>query len=272
MAQSDDSSASERELSKAEAHDKKVDEDSQPLLSHLIDLRKSILRALLVVLVVFLCLFPFANELHGFISAPLQRFLPGEMIATDVASPFLTPFKLSAWLSIFLSMPVILYYIWRFVAPGLYLREKKFAIPLLVSSVLLFYLGIVFAYYTVFPLVFQFMAATAPENVVWMTDIRAYLDFIIKLVFAFGIVFEIPIAIMLVVMMGISTPKSIAKKRPYIIVGCFFVGMILTPPDVISQVLLAVPAWILFELGLIFARLVVRRREAIEADEVASTD
>jgi len=190
----------------------------------------------------------------------LIEHLPGDvkMIATAVASPFLTPFKLTAYLALFICMPFILHQIWSFVAPGLYLKEKKFALPLLFTSVLLFYLGMLFAYFLVFPLVFSFFAATTPEHVTWMTDINQYLDFVIKLVFAFGVIFEIPIATLLLVMSGFSTPESLGRKRPYIVVGCFFIGMLLTPPDIISQVLLAIPAWMLFELGIFFARIMVK--------------
>ena len=248
---------------KEEEHDKAVDEDEQPLLSHLVELRKRILRALLAIAIAFVPLMLFANDIYRWVASPLMAHLPGgaTMIATEVASPFLTPFKLAAYGALFIAMPFVLHQIWAFVAPGLYLREKKFAAPLLISSIVLFYLGMVFAYFIVFPLVFQFFAATIPDDVTWMTDINAYLSFVIKLVVAFGIVFEIPIATMLVVLAGLSTPKRIARKRPYVVVGCFFIGMLLTPPDVISQILLAIPAWILFELGIAFSRIMVRAEE-----------
>ena len=247
-------------------HDRKVDEDEQPLLSHLVALRKSLLRSVVAVVVIFLSLFYFANDLYALVAAPLIEHLPGDvkMIATAVASPFLTPFKLTAYIALFIAMPFILHQIWSFVAPGLYLREKKFAIPLLLTSVILFYLGMLFAYFLVFPLVFQFFAATTPEHVTWMTDINQYLDFVIKLVFAFGVIFEIPIATLLLVIAGFSTPESLGRKRPYIVVGCFFIGMILTPPDIISQVLLAIPAWILFELGILFSRMVIKKDAEVE--------
>ena len=251
---------------KEEEHDRKVDEDEQPLLTHLVALRKSLLRSVIAVVVVFAGLFYFANDIYELVAAPLIEHLPGDvkMIATAVASPFLTPFKLTAYVSLFIAMPFILHQIWSFVAPGLYLREKKFALPLLFTSILLFYMGMLFAYFLVFPLVFQFFAATTPQHVTWMTDINQYLDFVIKLVFAFGVIFEIPIATMLMVLAGFSTPQSLGRKRPYIVVGCFFIGMILTPPDIISQVLLAIPAWILFELGILFSRLMIKQDSEAE--------
>ena len=202
---------------------------------------------------------------HGaeFIAAPLLAHLPegGTMIATDVASPFLTPFKLAILAAVFLAMPVILHQAWGFIAPGLYLREKHFAIPLLVSSIALFYLGTAFAYYLVFPLVFGFFASVNMEFVTWMTDISPYLDFIVKMFLAFGLAFEIPIATVLLVMTGFASPESMAEKRLYVLVGCFFLGMLLTPPDVISQVLLAIPMWALFELGIFLSRFATRGRE-----------
>jgi sec-independent protein translocase protein TatC len=185
------------------------------------------------------------------------------MIATEVASPFLTPFKLAIFTAIFAGIPYLLHQIWAFVSPGLYLHEKKFAVPLLISSIMLFYAGVAFAYFAVFPLVFQFLAGVTPTGVTMMTDNNRYLDFVLKMFFAFGFAFEIPIATLLLAWSGISSAKAMAAKRPYIIVGCFIVGMLLTPPDVISQLLLAIPAWILFEIGIVFARLVESRREEI---------
>lgn len=249
-----------------QSHDQAVDGAQQPLLAHLADLRRSLLRSLIGLLVAFLALFPFANHLYAIVSAPLRAKLPADMtmIAIDVATPFLTPLKLCAYLALILAMPYILHQLWRFIAPGLYLREKKLAIPLLVSSVLLFYAGILFAYFLVFPLVFNFFQLVMPEGISWMTDINSYLNFVTTMVLAFGLVFEIPIATMLLVLAGITTPQNVAKKRPYVVVGCFFIGMMLTPPDVISQVLLAVPAWLLFELGILLSRVVIRRRKAAE--------
>ena len=233
------------------------DTGGQPLVDHLIELRTRLLHAILAVLIIFLPLFYVANDIYAYISEPLRQFLPegATMIATDVASPFLTPFKLSLVLSIFIAMPYILHQIWGFIAPGLYSNEKKVAMPLLVSSILLFYAGIAFAFYVVFPLVFGFFTAAAPEGVTVMTDINRYLDFVLKLFFAFGIAFEIPIATVLLIWTGATSAAAMASKRAYVIVGCFVVGMLLTPPDIISQVLLALPMWLLFETGILFARV-----------------
>jgi len=238
----------------------------QPFISHLVELRGRLLRMLVAVLLVFLALFPFANDIYIYVATPLMAQLPEgtSMIATQVASPFLTPFKLALVSALFLSIPYLLFQLWSFVAPGLYSHEKRLAIPLLVSSILLFYLGMVFAYYAVFPLVFAFLTGTAPEGVAVMTDISHYLDFVLTLFFAFGVAFEIPIATILLVAAGITTPEDLARKRPYIIVGVFVVGMLLTPPDVISQTLLALPMWILFELGIISSRFFQQRRKTSE--------
>ena len=234
-------------------------EQEQPFISHLLELRDRLLRMLLAVLVIFVVLFPFANDIYTWVASPLMAHLPAgtSMIATEVASPFLTPFKLSLVAAIFLAMPFILYQFWAFVAPGLYQHEKRLAMPLLVSSVVLFYVGMLFAYFVVFPLVFGFLTGTAPEGVAVMTDIARYLDFVLTLFFAFGLAFEVPIATILLVATGVTTPESLAGKRPYIIVGAFAIGMLLTPPDVISQTLLALPMWVLFELGVIFSRMVL---------------
>ena len=238
----------------------------QPFISHLIELRDRLMRMLLVVLVVFLCLFPFGNDIYIFVAKPLMKVLPAgtSMIATQVASPFLTPFKLALVTAVFVSMPYILHQFWAFIAPGLYQHEKRLALPLLASSVVLFYLGAAFAYAVVFPLVFAFLTGTAPEGVAVMTDITHYLDFVLTLFFAFGLAFEVPIATIVLVMAGATTPESLAAKRPYVIVGAFVIGMLLTPPDVISQTLLALPMWLLFEIGLLFSRLLVRERRRAE--------
>jgi sec-independent protein translocase protein TatC len=234
----------------------------QPFVSHLIELRDRLIRMLIAIFVVFLVLFPFANEIYTYVAAPLMAQLPegNTMIATQVAAPFLTPFKLALVAAVFLSMPYLLYQFWGFVAPGLYQHEKRLATPLLISSIVLFYLGMAFAYFVVFPLVFAFLSASTPDGVAMMTDISAYLDFVLALFFAFGIAFEIPIATILLVAAGVTTPEDLARKRPYVIVGAFVIGMLLTPPDVISQTLLAVPMWLLFELGILFAKIMVRRR------------
>jgi sec-independent protein translocase protein TatC len=239
-----------------------INDQPMPLVAHLTELRDRILRALLAVLVVFIVLFPFANEIYAFVSEPLRALLPegATMIATEVASPFLTPFKLTLVTAIFVAIPYILFQIWSFVAPGMYRHEKRFAIPLLVSSVALFYAGAAFAYFVVFPLIFAFFTSVGPEGITIMTDINSYLNFVLKLFFAFGIAFEIPIAAVLMIWAGITTPEALAAKRPYIIVGCFVFGMLLTPPDVISQSLLAIPMWILFEFGVFFGRLMQRNK------------
>jgi sec-independent protein translocase protein TatC len=233
-----------------------------PLVAHLTELRDKLLRSLLAVLIVFIALFSFANEIYAFVSKPLRALLPegATMIATEVASPFLTPFKLTLVTAVFLAVPYVLYQIWSFIAPGMYRHEKRFAIPLLVSSIFLFYAGASFAYFVVFPLIFAFFTSVGPEDITMMTDINSYLDFVLKLFFAFGIAFEIPIAAVLMIWSGMTTPEELAKKRPYIIVGCFVFGMLLTPPDIISQALLAIPMWLLFEVGVFFGRFVQSRK------------
>ena len=243
----------------------------QPFISHLIELRDRLIRMLIGVGIALLVTFPFANDIYTYVAAPLIAQLPAgsTMIATQVISPFLTPFKLALVAAVFLAMPYLLYQLWAFIAPGLYRHEKRLAVPLLASSVVLFYLGMVFAYFLVFPLIFGFMAATTPEGVSMMTDISAYLDFVLALFFAFGIAFEVPIATILLVVTGLTTPDALAEKRPYVIVGAFVIGMLLTPPDVFSQTLLAVPMWLLFELGVFASRILVRERAAREAAEAA---
>lgn len=249
-------------------------EVEQPFLAHLIEMRDRLLRVVLVIALIFLGLFSFANDLYTMLAEPLMAHMPegGTMIATEVASPFLTPFKLAMVLSIFIAIPFILYQAWAFIAPGLYRNEKQLAMPLLVSSIILFYSGMAFAYFVVFPLVFGFLTGVVPEGVAVMTDIAKYLDFVLKMFFAFGIAFEVPIATIILVATGITTPESLSKKRPFIIVGAFVFGMLLTPPDVISQTLLALPMWILFEIGLFFSRMIIRRRKAAEAAEEAQSD
>jgi len=245
----------------------------QTFVSHLMELRDRLIRMLVAVLLALVVLFPFANDIYTYVAMPLMERLPEgtSMIATQVASPFLTPFKLTLVSAVFLAMPYLLFQLWSFVAPGLYKHEKRLAIPLLISSALLFYLGVIFAYYVVFPLIFAFFTGTAPQGVAVMTDISQYLDFVLTLFFAFGIAFEIPIATILLVAAGITTPKDLGRKRPYVIVGVFVVGMLLTPPDVISQTLLAFPMWLLFELGIFFSGLFERRRKASWETAATST-
>ncbi len=234
----------------------------QPFIAHLAELRERIIRMLIAVGVTALVLLPFANQIYAYVAAPLIARLPGNtMIATQVASPLLTPLKLSLIAAVFLAMPYLLYQIWAFVAPGLYQHEKRLALPLLISSIVLFYLGMAFAYYLVFPLIFAFLTATTPPGVEMMTDISAYLDFVLTLFFAFGVAFEVPIATVLLVAIGVVTPEDLRQKRPYVIVAAFVIGMLLTPPDMISQTLLALPMWMLFELGLLASRFLIKRHE-----------
>lgn len=247
------------------ASDKQSDtgDVEQPLIAHLIELRARLLRVLICILLVFLVLAFFSNDIYNIVAIPLLKHLPAnsQMIATEVASPFLVPFKLTAYVALFIAMPYLLYQTWAFVAPGLYKNEKRFVFPLLASSVLLFYLGMAFAYYIVFPLLFGFFTAAAPSGVVVMTDIGHYLSFVLKMFFAFGLVFEVPVATVLLITSGITDINAMAKKRPYIIVGAFMLGMLLTPPDVLSQILLAIPMWALFELGLFFSRCFLNKDE-----------
>nr|VFJ49348.1 MAG: Sec-independent protein translocase TatC [Candidatus Kentron sp. FW]VFJ56154.1 MAG: Sec-independent protein translocase TatC [Candidatus Kentron sp. FW] len=245
-----------------------------PFLSHLIELRNRLIRALLAVLVVLIGLIPFANDLYEWLSAPLLRYLPQgtSMIATEVASPFFAPFKLAIVAAIFITMPIIVYQLWAFVAPGLYKKEKKLVYPLMITSTMLFYLGAAFAYFAVFPLVFGFFTSVAPEGVEVATDISKYLDFVLKLFFAFGLAFEVPVATILLVSGGFTTPKALASKRPYVIVVAFIIGMLLTPPDVISQTLLALPMWILFELGIFFSRVYTVGKSSDEPSEEAEVE
>ncbi|MFQ3187741.1 MAG: sec-independent protein translocase protein TatC [Gammaproteobacteria bacterium] len=244
------------------------------LMSHLVELRDRVLRMVIAILAIFLCLFYWANDIYTYLAVPLTSHLPegSTMIAIDVASPFLTPFKLVLMLSIFLAMPVILFQFWAFVAPGLYKTEKRIARPLLVSSILLFYAGIAFAYYVVFPLVFGFFTSVGPEMISISTDIGRYLDFVLSLFFGFGLAFEVPIATIILVAVGITTPKKLGQMRPYVIVGAFVIGMLLTPPDIISQVLLAVPMWILFEAGLIASAIMFKDRNMDSTDDDAAPE
>src|SRR5690554_5323119 len=226
-----------------------------PLVAHLTELRSRLLRIVAIWLLIFLGLFYFANDLYTFLSEPLRAFLPEgtSMIATDVASPFLTPFKLALISALFLAMPFVLHQFWGFIAPGLYKHEKRIALPLLASSIILFYSGMAFAYFVVFPLIFGFFTSVAPEGVAVMTDISSYLDFVMTLFLAFGLSFEIPVATVLLVLAGAVDVARLKEIRPYVIIGCFAIGMLLTPPDVISQTMLAVPMWLLYEVGILFS-------------------
>lgn len=244
------------------------------LVQHLLELRNSVTKGILAILVLFVILFPFANDLYIYISEPLSRFLPEgtSMIATGVASPFLTPFKLSLVLAIYLAMPFLLYQLWTFIAPALYKHERQLVGPLLFFSSFLFYAGGAFAYYVVFPLVFGFLSTAAPEGVTVATDIALYLDFVIKMFFAFGLAFEVPIVVVLLILTGMVSPQKLSHARPYIVVGAFIIGMLLTPPDIVSQTLLAIPMWLLYEAGIIVGRTVLKVRKskddgADDADE-----
>jgi sec-independent protein translocase protein TatC len=239
------------------------------LLSHLIELRSRLLKIATAVVLVFVVLLPFSTRIFSLVSEPLREVLPGgAMIATQVASPLLTPFKLTFFVSLFIAMPIVLYQVWAFVAPGLYKKEKRFAMPLLASSIILFYMGIAFAFFVVFPLMFNFFTAVAPEGVEVQTDISQFLDFITTIVFAFGIAFEVPIATVLIVWTGLTSPAKLSKARPYVFLMAFIVGMFLTPPDVISQTLLAVPVYLLYELGIFMSKVFAIREE--EPDEEAA--
>jgi sec-independent protein translocase protein TatC len=235
----------------------------QTFISHLIELRNRLLKIVACVLFVFLGLSFYANQIYSFIAGPLLKHMPtnSSMIAIDVASPFLTPFKLALIVAIFISIPVILYQFWAFVAPGLYKHERRLIMPLLFASILLFYIGVAFAYYVVFPMVFGFLTAAAPVGVTVMTDISKYLDFALTMFFAFGICFEVPIFTIVMVWTGLVTPAQLAEQRSYVIVGAFIIGMFLTPPDAVSQTMLAVPMWLLFEIGLLLSRLFVRKQD-----------
>lgn len=239
----------------------------QGLLDHLLELRTRLLRSFIAVIVVFIVLVPFAQRLYIWVATPLLKRLPegATMIATQVATPFLAPFKLAFFTAVFIAMPFMLYQAWAFIAPGLYQQEKRLFAPLFVTSVLLFYAGMAFAFFVVFPLIFGFLVAVAPEGVAIMTDINEYLDFVLTLFFAFGLAFEVPVATVLLVWAGFTTPGALAEKRQYVLLGCFVIGMFLTPPDVISQTLLAVPMYLLYEAGIVMSRVFLRGWKEVEA-------
>ena len=236
--------------------------ETNTFMDNLIELRSRLIKCSIAVVFCFVCLIYFSNEIYQTLAEPLQAFLPANssMIATEVASPFLTPLKLTFFVSLLVSMPYSLNQIWKFIAPGMYQNEKSLSFLVMLSSLLLFYAGIIFTYFLVLPLVFSFFTGSAPEGILVMTDISRYLDFVLSMMFAFSFAFEIPVFIFLLIWSGVSSPESLSAKRPYVIIGCFTVGMFVTPPDVISQTLLAIPAWLLFEGGLIMARLFVRNK------------
>ncbi|CAH9019882.1 twin-arginine translocase subunit TatC [Candidatus Nitrosacidococcus sp. I8] len=241
-------------------------QEELPFITHLIELRTRLLRSIITILAITLILIPFSNKLYQLLARPLMAHLPenNSMIATEVTAPFLAPLKLTLAVAFALSIPIVLYQIWAFVAPGLYKNERLLIFPLLIASTFLFFLGIAFAYFLVFPLMFGFFTQAAPEGIAVMTDISKYLDFVLTMFFAFGIAFEVPIAAVLLVWVGISSVESLREKRPYIIVAAFVIGMLLTPPDVFSQTLLAIPMWLLFELGIWFAQYFVPKKINVE--------
>lgn len=235
-----------------------------PLTGHLMELRTRLVRVFALVFVLFLCMLPFANRLYEGLSKPLRAQLPANatMIATDVTATFMAPFKLNFFVALMLAMPYILYQVWQFVAPGLYQKEKKIAIPILLSSIILFYVGVAFAYFITLPAVLTFFIHAAPETVAPMTDINSYLSFCLKLFLVFGVTFEVPVATLLLILVGIVSVDTLIAKRRYIIVGCFFVSMFITPPDALSMAMLAIPMWLLFELGLLFGRILEKQKAA----------
>jgi sec-independent protein translocase protein TatC len=229
--------------------------EKMSLVKHLVELRGALLRSVIAIVIFFLVLFPFADEIYTFIAAPIVQAIPGSnLIAIGVISPFLTPLKMSLILAIYIAMPYLLYQLWMFAAPALYKHEKKLILPLVISSTILFYTGLLFSFYIVFPVIFNFLSSVGPSSVDFAPDIQYYLDFILKVSFAFGVAFEVPIATILFIMFGITTAERLKKNRAYIIVGSFILGMILTPPDIISQFLIAIPIWLLFETGLICSK------------------
>lgn len=238
-------------------------------VQHLVELRNILLHSVIAILVIFIGIFPFANEVYGFIAAPIINVLPKDtnIIAIGVISPFLTPLKMALIIAVYVAMPYLLYQIWSFVAPALYKHEKQMILPLVVSSTILFYTGLLFSFYVVFPIIFGFLSSVGPNIVDFTPDIQHYLDFVLKVSFAFGVAFEVPIATILLIMFGITTVEKLKSNRPYVIIGAFILGMLLTPPDIISQTLIAIPMWLLFEAGLIFAPLFKQNKQEAPDDE-----
>lgn len=252
--------------------DQKPDLDQdKPFLSHLLELRSRLLRSVIAILIAFLCIYPFYDLLFTFISEPLRAVLPGgELMSIKVAGPFIIPMKLALVAAVFVVIPYLLYQLWAFVAPGLYRNERQLVWPLMISSTLLFYLGAIFAYLVVLPLVYAFFAGVTPIGVNYQPDIGEYLDFVLTMLLVFGIAFEVPVATLLLIRTGATDRQSLAAKRPYVIVGAFVMGMVLTPPDIISQVMLALPVWLLFELGLLLSRW-YRKPEEVESGSDSGT-
>ena len=254
-----------------------LEQEKMPIVQHLIELRSALLRSVIAIVILFAILFPFADDIYTFIAAPIVQAIPGSnLIAIGVISPFLTPLKMSLILAIYIAMPYLLYQLWSFTAPALYRHEKKLVMPLVISSTILFYIGLLFSFYIVFPVIFTFLSNVGPASVDFAPDIQYYLDFILKVSFAFGVAFEVPIATILMIMFGATTAERLKKNRAYVIIGSFALGMILTPPDVISQVLIAIPIWLLFELGLFFSSFFKVRETAKqsknEKSEIQKTD
>ena len=244
--------------------------ESQPLVEHLTELRDRLMRALIAILAIFLGLVYWARDIYNFVAQPLMKALEGSssMIATDVTATFLTPFKLTFFVAIFIAMPYLLYQIWAFIAPALYRNEKRLAKPIFVSSIALFYLGVAFAYFIVLPPIFMFFEAITPDDVALMPDITTFLGLVIKLFFAFGLAFEIPVATVILITAGVMSPDNLVKKRPYVIVACFVIAMLMTPPDIFSQSMLAFPMWALFEVGIFFGRLAIKNRPPEPSDDI----
>ena len=248
--------------------------NKMPIVQHLVELRSALLRSIIAIALFFTALFPFSEDIYSFIAAPILAVIPGSnLIAIGVISPFLTPLKMSLILAIYLALPYLLFKIWQFIAPALYKHEKKLVLPLVISSTVLFYAGLLFAFYIVFPVIFNFLSSVGPTSVEFAPDIQYYLNFILKVSFAFGVAFEVPVATILLIMFNVTTVSQLKKNRPYIIIGAFVIGMVLTPPDVISQILIAIPIWLLFEAGLIFAPMFkVRKNDKNLKDDQSTTN
>jgi sec-independent protein translocase protein TatC len=248
--------------------------NKMPIVQHLVELRNTLLRSIIAIALIFAALFPFSDGIYSFIAAPILAVIPGSnLIAIGVISPFLTPLKMSLILAIYLALPYLLFKIWQFTAPALYKHEKKLVLPLVISSTILFYAGLLFAFYIVFPVIFNFLSSVGPTSVEFAPDIQYYLDFILKVSFAFGVAFEVPVATILLIMFNVTTVSQLKKNRPYIIIGAFVIGMVLTPPDVISQILIAIPIWLLFEAGLMFAPMFkVRKNDKNLKDDQSTTN
>jgi sec-independent protein translocase protein TatC len=245
-----------------------MSDSEDTFISHLIEMRDRLLRAVLAVVIIFVCLFPWAQDLYALLAKPLLAALPkgGQMIATEVTTPFFVPVKVTLMAAFLLAMPWVFYQAWAFVAPGLYQHEKRIGVPLVVASVILFLMGMAFAYFLVFPVVFGFIVGVAPAGVAVMTDIGKYLDFVMTLFMAFGVTFEVPVAVVLLVKMGMVSVAKLREIRPYVVVGAFVIGAIFTPPDIISQFMLAVPLWVLYELGIVVAAMITRPRTEAEPE------